>query len=301
MNRRDFLKIGGSAAIATGMGGLATIPADARPASDGPGLTVKFLGTGAAGKRRSDHPEDRRHSSVLLDNRIVIDFTPSSEDMLPEGFSPEALFFTHSHGDHYNPAAAVRLKPRAIYLGETWIQRAIGEIYSSAAIQKLPAPQILPLRVGDRINFGDISLTAVPANHATNDIHEQTLMYLIEKGDVRVLYATDTGGIPSVAGRIAIIDPHVKQGKALTGLIMESTMGLDYDEDFRIFAHSSTATVLRTVHMLTKYGRYTPPEGQPVYITHMSRSLHDTPVDKNWPDIIKPAYDGLEVVFRAPV
>ena len=126
-------------------------------------------------------------------------------------------------------------------------------------------------------------------------------IFLIEKGDVRVLYATDTGGIPSVAGRIAIIDPHVKQGKALTGLIMESTMGLDYDEDFRIFAHSSTATVLRTVHMLTKYGRYTPPEGQPVYITHMSRSLHDTPVDKNWPDIIKPAHDGLEVVFRAPV
>ena len=89
--------------------------------------------------------------------------------------------------------------------------------------------------------------------------------------------------------------------QAAINSIMESTMGLDYDEDFRIFAHSSTATVLRTVHMLTKYGRYTPPEGQPVYITHMSRSLHDTPVDKNWPDIIKPAHDGLEVVFRAPV
>ena len=298
MNRRDFLKIGGSAAIATGMGGLTTLPASAQPAGSGPALAVKFLGTGAAGARRSDHPEDRRHSSVLLDNRIIIDFTPSSEDMLPEGFHPEAIFYTHSHGDHYNPSAALKLRPGKIYLGETWIQRAIGEFHAAGASLGLPVPQILPLRVSDRISLGDLCLTVLPANHATNDLHEQTLMYLIEKGDVRVLYATDTGGIPAIAARLCRIDPHDRQGRPITGLIMESTMGLDYDEDFRIFAHSSTGTVLRTVHMLTEYGRYTPPEGQPVYLTHMARSLHDSPVDKNWPDIIKPAYDGLEVLFR---
>ncbi len=303
MNRRDFLRIGGSAALATGVGGVSALAASPSPqqrtASD-TSLAVKFLGTGAAGKRRSDHPEDRRHSSILLDKRVIIDFTPASEDMLPEGFSPEAIFYTHSHGDHYNPSAAIKLKPGKIYVGETWIQRAIGELHAAATALGLPVPQIFPLRVGDRIPVGDITLTALPANHATGDIHEQTLMYLIEKGGVRIMYATDTGGIPAIAARLAGIDPHVKPGNPITGLIMESTMGIDLDEDFRIFAHSSVATVLRTVHMLSAYGRYTPPEGQPVYITHMARSLHKEPVGHNWPAPLKPANDGLEVIFRAP-
>ncbi len=301
MNRREFLRVSGSAALASGLGGVSALASPQTNDPAGPGLTVKFLGTGAAEKRRPGHPEDRRYSSVLLDKRILIDFTATAEDMIPEGFRPEAIFFTHSHPDHYDPKAVLKLHPGKIYLGETWIARAIGQFEAASAELGIPVPDIIPLRIGDRIYLGDLVLTALPANHATPDFHEQTLIYLIEKGSVRVLYATDTGGITAVAGRMIGIDPHIKDGRPITGLIMESTMGMDWDEDFRIFAHSSTATVLRTVHMLTKYGRYTPPEGQPVYITHMARSLHHDPVNKDWPDFLKPAHDGLEVLFRPPV
>jgi len=59
-------------------------------------------------------------------------------------------------------------------------------------------------------------------------------------------------------------------------------MGLDGDEDFRIFTHSSVGTVLRTTHMLLEKGRYTPSEGQPVYLTHLARTLHGT--QASYPD-----------------
>ena len=124
------------------------------------------------------------------------------------------------------------------------------------------------------------------------------MMYLIEKDTARVLYATDTGGIPATAARIVGIGPHEK-GRPVTGIIMEATMGLGGDEDFRIFTHSSVETVLRTVHMLLREGRYTPEEGQHVYLTHMARTLHPTQaeLDATLPEPLKAAYDGLEVRF----
>ena len=124
------------------------------------------------------------------------------------------------------------------------------------------------------------------------------MMYLVEKKDVRVLYATDTGGIPAIAARIAGIDPHEK-GNPITGIIMEATMGIDGDEDFRIFTHSSVKTVERIVHMLIREGRYLPKLNQPVYLTHMARTLHPTQaeLDATLPAPLKAAYDGLEVFF----
>ena len=104
----------------------------------------------------------------------------------------------------------------------------------------------------------------------------------------------------TAAARLAGIDAHVKGGTPITGLIMEATMGLDYDEDYRMFSHSSVHDVLRTTHMLLKTSRYTPPEGQPVYLTHLARTLHGTQaeLDRNLPAPLRAAYDGLEVLFR---
>ena len=315
MDRRSFLQIGAGAVAATSLGGIASVlPAGAKVAentwkepvhfkigSEGAGpLKVRFLGTGAADwKGRDDRGELRRLSSVLLEDRILIDFTPSDADMVPEGFSPEAIFYTHSHGDHYNPAAALKLGPKLVYLGSTWVDRAREDFKAASKDSGLPVPEIVPLCVGDKVTIAGMTLTALPANHATSDLDELTMMYLIEKQEVRVLYATDTGGIPAIAARIVGIDPHAK-GKPITGLIMEATMGMDGDEDFRIFTHSSVRTVERTVHMLLREGRYTPSKGQKVYLTHLARTLHPTQaeLDATLPDPLKAAYDGLEVLFR---
>ena len=213
-------------------------------------LPVRFLGTGAAGKPTPDADGFiRRHSSVLLGGKVIIDFTPTSEDMIPEGFHPEALFYTHSHGDHYNPVAALKLAPERIFLSETWAERAMGEFETASKETGLPVPPVIPLGIGDKVTIAGMTLTALPACHATNDLKEQAMIYLVEKLPVRVLYATDTAGIPAIAARLVGIDPHIKPGNPINGLIMESTMGIDGDEDFRIFCHSSAALVLSLIHI----------------------------------------------------
>ena len=317
MDRRKFLNIGAGAAMASGIAGVlpgcaaaaAAVSADKDENTprhlnyveeDRSPLRMRFLGTGAADwNGRDSRGELRRLSSVFLDGKVLIDFTPGDADMLPEGAHPEVIFYTHSHGDHYHPAAAHQLSLKRIFLGSSWIGRATSDFEKASAETGLPVPEIVPLAPGDKVTVCGMTLTTLPANHATRDRNEQTLMYLIEKQHVRVLYATDTGGIPAVAARLVGIDPHEK-GKAITGMVMEATMGLDGDEDFRIFTHSSVGTVERTVHMLLKTERYTPNEGQPVYLTHLARTLHGTQkeLDETLPTPLKAAYDGLEVLFE---
>ena len=322
MNRRKFLNISTGAAVATGVAGMlpgcGAAAGAKRTASEtstrscgpvhikhgdeaGTPLKMRFLGTGAADwNGRDDRGELRRLSSVLLDNKVLIDFTPSDKDMIPAGVKPEVIFYTHSHGDHYNPKAALKLGIKNVFLGATWVERAKADLAKAVKETGGKVPEITPLSLGDKVTINGMTLTALPANHATGDLNEQTLIYLIEKQEVRVMYATDTGGIPAIAARIVGIDPHAK-GKAITGLVMEATMGLDGDEDFRIFTHSSVGTVLRTTHMLLDKGRYIPKEGQPVYLTHLARTLHGTQaeLDATLPKPLKAAYDGLEVTFTA--
>lgn len=320
MDRRKFLNISTGAAVATGVAGMLpscaatagakhTVSEASTRAGDpvhiklgdesGAPLKMRFLGTGAADwNGRDDRGELRRLSSVLLDNKVLIDFTPSDEDMIPAGVKPEVIFYTHSHGDHYNPKAALKLGIKNVFLGATWVERAKDDFAKAVKETGGKVPEITPLSLGDKVTINGMTITALPANHATGDMKEQTLIYLIEKQDVRVMYATDTGGIPAIAARIVGIDPHAK-GKAITGLVMEATMGIDGDEDFRIFTHSSVGTVLRTSHMLLDKGRYVPKEGQPVYLTHLARTLHGTQeeLDATLPKPLKAAYDGLEVTF----
>ena len=308
MDRRIFLKTMGAVTAATVIGetGLQATPAGKdkkKAAKKDSGLRVRFLGTGAADwKGPDDRGEHRRLSSILIDNRILIDFTPSDTDMLPEGCRPECIFYTHSHGDHCHPEALLELGVPVAHLGKTWINRAWKLFTEASEKTGRPVPELVPLSVGETIVSGDICITPLPANHAVNDT-EQALIYLIEKGPTRIIYATDTGGIMGVAARIAGIDPHIKPGNPIHGLIMEATMGMGArgDEDFRLFTHSSVDTVHRTVKMLLRRERLILKEGRGAYLTHMARTLHGTQaeLDATLPAPLKAAYDGLEVVFEA--
>lgn len=320
MDRRHFLRLSTSAAVGLGackgtwlQAIAADVPAHEQhiytlPSSqssdadaDDKGLTVRFLGTGAADWNGPDaRGEHRRRTSLLVDGSILIDFTPTDADMLPEDVHPKVIFYTHSHDDHYNPQAAMTLGVTTAYVSDTWRSRAQQDFSREAARHSLVAPKVFGLHIGDKVKIGNITFTALPANHATSDPNEQTMLYLIEKGDVRLLYATDTGGIPVAAARLVGIDGH-QQGTPITALIMEATMGMgtDSDEDFRLFTHSSVNTVLHTVNALKRVGRYQPKENQSAYLTHMARGFHGTQqeLDAQLPSPLKAAYDGLEVRF----
>lgn len=268
-------------------------------------LKMRFLGTGAAGWK-SPTSGHRRNSSVLLDDKILIDFTLSAQDMLPEGIRPKIIFYTHSHRDHFQPIEALKAGVRKVYLNETILPLAESTFAQASWESGIPVPEFVPMKYGQKVTEEGIRFTALPANHATGDLNENAQIYLIEKdfndegiARIRVVYATDTGGIMGRASRMACMDRHVA-GIGITGLVMESTMGMDHDEDFRIFNHSSAKLVQRTADVLLDTGRLILPEGQPVYLTHMAKSLNPSQeeMDRTLPWPLRAAYDGLEVVFR---
>ena len=305
MNRKEFMKVAAASMVAMGAQSAganlfaAPVARDKRAQSEG--IAVRFLGTGAADwKGRDERGEHRRLSSILVEGHILIDFTATCLDMLPEQSKPDTIFYTHSHGDHYNPAAALEAGVKMVYLSQTWYDIAKREFTAAARKQGVEMPTIIPLYVGQAVEVGGLTITPLPASHATGNTFEQALIYLIEKAGARLIYATDTGGIPAVAARLAGIDAHEK-GEPITALIMEATMGTDHDDDYRMFTHTSVGGVARIVKVLEKTKRYAPPAGQPVYLTHMARTLHPTQaeLDATLPKPLAAAYDGLEVVFRA--
>ncbi len=267
------------------------------------GIWVRFLGTGAADwDGKDERGEWRRWASILVDGHILVDFTPTVVDMLPEGARPDIVFYTHSHGDHYNPGAALKVGVKQVYLSQTWYDKAVSDFQKEAQKLKLPMPEIIPLIIGQKVKIDNLVFTAAPADHATGLVYEQSLLYLLEKGDTRVLYATDTARLPSVATKIIGIDAHLpeEKRKPINGFIMEATMGLGHETDWRYFAHADVSEVVRTVKVLCENELYLPPAGQPVYLTHMARWLHGTQaeLDAQLPSPLKAAYDGLEVVFK---
>lgn len=300
MDRRDFLKVSSVSLMAMGADDVAAKMFE--PSQEKKeGMLVRFLGTGAADWNGPDNRgEQRRLSSILVDNNVLFDFTASNIEMIPAGLKPEVVFYTHSHNDHYHPESALKIGVRKVYLSQTWFDIAKTDFEKASKKLNVQMPELIPLYIGQVVHVDGLRVTPLPASHATSKLFEQTLIYLIEKSEARVMYATDTAGIPAVAARLAGIDAHDPNGKPLTGLIMEATMGMDHDNDYRIFAHSSVGMVHRAVEVLQKTKRYLPVDDQPVYLTHMARTLHGTQaeLDATLPYPLKAAYDGLEVIFN---
>ena len=320
VSRREFLETAFATAVVGAAGGVPSA-LRAEDAATPQGIRVRFLGSGAASWRpewAKKNPYMRRQSSVLLENRVLIDFTACSFDHLPADCRPEALFQTHSHGDHYDPASAVKVGVKRLCVHETWAAAARREVAEAAKALGLPAPEVVALSFGVPVEAGGLRVTAVPANHSTSrltdGVLERTSLYLVEKGSSRLLYATDTGGIPGDAARMIGIDAHIAEPsyskrygqnpmvhapQPITALIMEATNG-DGDDDFRLFVHSSVQTVDRTVRMLKRTGRFVPPDGQSAYLTHLGIKYRGWPaekIDAELPSGLRAASDGLEVVL----
>jgi phosphoribosyl 1,2-cyclic phosphodiesterase len=309
MKRRDFLKKTTGLALAAGAAG-ALSPAEllandvlnpaellaADAANTDNTLKIRFLGTGAAGGKGSSG-KGRRHSSILVDNSFIIDFTDDSLDMLPEGARTDTIFYTHSHIDHFQPSAALKIGVKRVYLNHSWYDVAVKAYRQAASEAGAEMPEIIPTYAGVPVVMGDVTVTPLIANHPTSNLMEESQIFLLQKGGVRLLYATDTSGIPGRSARIAGIDAH-KEAYGITALIMEATMA--DPEDFRLYCHSSTATVANTVRVLLKTGRLHMPEGQKVYLTHIASSLHPKDINAGLPEPLQTAEDGMEVVFREP-
>ena len=303
-SRRDFLL--GGAALA-----CAAVPHDAISNTPPPAavetacalarcaLRVRFLGTGAIDWENgpNEYGETRRFTSVLVDGRTLIDFTPRNREMLPEGCRPEVVFYTHSHRDHFDPEAALALGVKRVYCHESWAKTA-SRLLAGAAKGR-PVPEVEGIAFGIPVVEGDVAFTALSANHSTREKGERCAMYLLDKGATRLLYATDTCGIPRDALKYAGMERDAKH--PFTAIVMEATAGLGHADDHRFFfSHSSVDLVARTVRALEASGRYRPhTAAQSVWLTHLLRAQYASmgELETTLPAPLKAAFDGMEIEF----
>lgn len=293
MARRSFL--GAVASFAAAGRDILAAPPDE-------GLHVRFLGSGSACWEREPRTSKifRRYSSVLIDGSFLIDYTWMAADMLPDGCRPKTIIYTHSHRDHYDPKAAVRLGVRDVYLQRGWLEDARRDFAKAVSEIGGEAPTIHPLDVCVPFSLDGYEILPLPGNHWTGRPHEQALIYKVSKhcadGVVRLLYATDTSGLMST-----VFFHGFTKKEPITAVIMEATGNPLQKFGALNISHSTASTVneIFTSYLKPGKGRYMPSPGQPVYLTHIGYyEWGQRTFDDEMPSGLALAHDGLEVIFK---
>ena len=259
-------------------------------------LKIRFLGTGAADWCRTKEygpkadGEWRRRSSVLIDGRILIDFTDYCFDTLGDA-KPEVVFYTHQHNDHYEARSAVKAGVKRAYVHKSWHEHAAKQFKAFAAKLGKPAPEVIGIDFFEKVEFDGYVFTLLPANHCCDRPEWLAGVYAIRKGVTHLYYATDTAYCNDRAWCF-----YVMKEPPFTAIIHESTLN---HKDTRISGHSSIDMVEYLVEALYWRGFYTPPAGRKVYLTHLSRNSHPphAEIAAGAADPLVPAHDGLEVVL----
>lgn len=238
-------------------------------------MKLRFLGTGAADWNGPDERgEWRRLTSLLIDGRVLVDFTADKLDVFAGPV--ETVLITHSHSDHYDPEAIRRLSPGAVYVNESWADDALEH--------QLP---VKPMRFGEWVQIGDMRVMQLPANHSTARPYERAGGYLFEKSGKRFLYMTDSAWIPRDASNLIGIEP-------LDAMAIDATIGPEFPDDWRVFEHTSVEMAQIMVKSLRKSGRLR--ENAPVFLTHMARTLW--PAQKDAERMVERpfvvCFDGME-------
>ncbi len=96
----------------------------------------------------------------------------------------DAAFFTHNHNDHLS--------------GHKYLPKEL-KVYASFYFKEPPSASLI--KAGDNIRIGDIQVTALSASHDAPN----PLSYLIQVGEEKLAYITDTGYIPKKTFK-AIVD-----------------------------------------------------------------------------------------------
>ena len=288
-----------------GMGAVVAASAVRRAEAAGTGamddrpIKLLFTGTGGADWFEGGNPfgqiltkgkgETRANAGAFLQDKVLIDLTVAGAKNLPKGAQPVAVFYTHSHWDHYQPSEIAKFPSiRRVYVQDGWAKSAADEVRSACGAK---APEVIPVTIGETYVESGLAFTPLPGNHYTGREGEQCVIYSVQTKRVHLLYATDTGGI--------MAETFSRLGKlpVLTAIVMNAMIGPNMRTDRRIFTHSTPELVQETAAALIGVKRYQPPAGRPVWTTHLSYKMHGTQaeVEKAYPKGVVPAKDGLVI------
>lgn len=225
----------------------------------------------------------RRASCALLDDHFLIDCGPHCTDSLRiAGIDPASvtnIFFTHLHGDHFNPENVRRIADAKQEPLNIWVRE-------DAVLPDLGNVAVHRMKLYEKYDGADgLSVTSVDANH---DQAAFPQWLLFERNGKRFLYATDGGWFINAAYNFL-------RKSDLSLLVLDATCG-DYVGDFRMGEHNSIPMIrlmlpsLRTVGMLG--------DDTKIVLTHLAPSLHKphretVEIAKN--DGLIVAYDGMQI------
>ncbi len=228
----------------------------------------------------SDDPRDKRlRPSVLLrlgDKRILIDTSPDFRyQALHHGIERlDAILYTHSHADHILGLDDVRpfnfLQKEVIPFyasAEAWetIERTFLYVFDKSPSQS-SRPRLTPhIFDGEPISVAGTCILPIRADHGDGTV------YGFRFGDCA--YLTDHSGIPPESEA---------QLKDLDVLFLDALRHNPHP------THSTVEESLKTV------GRLRP---RRAYFTHISHDLVHATTEARFPENVKLAYDGLEILI----
>jgi phosphoribosyl 1,2-cyclic phosphate phosphodiesterase len=233
-------------------------------------------------------------TSALINNDLLIDCGP---DLIPgaQKFGVylgdlTTLLVTHAHSDHWQPSnlmyrhpafCPTPLAPLEIYGPET-LMRSVPTSERWMAMQEEATLHVTTVAAGDRWRHEGYTITALPANHAGDD---PALLYVIDDGTHKLLYATDSGPFTEEAWSI------LAETAPVDAVLMDETMGSGkYGE------HQSFESFLTMRRRFIEDGVLA--DGAQVvalHFSHQSNPPHDDLVAYFEPHDVIVAYDGMVI------
>ena len=250
-------------------------------------MELLFLGTGAADYDWSHYGEEgvAGSTAALLEKHILLDCGPTVCRALArygvERDAVTAIVNTHSHSDHFAP-------------------EVIREIAGSRKIDFYGTPQACArvkdfchphaIGAGDEFTVGKCRFLTLPANHAVEDLREETFNFLIFRGGKTLLYALDTAWMTTRARRLLGRTP-------LDGVVWDATMSRP--GDWRIFEHSDPEMFRCIRKVLTDAGNIGADTS--IWFSHRARTLWpEAPADREAiaaRENVRLAHDGERVLI----
>ncbi|MCK5804330.1 MAG: MBL fold metallo-hydrolase [Lentisphaeria bacterium] len=261
-------------------------------------IDLLFTGTGAADwladnePVRAENGERRLPASLLVDGHVLIDCGPGVvEHAASLGLCPQKLtdvVYTHGHPDHFCVSELQRLACAHASRGTLLTVHAHPVLRQD--IDLVEGVVFRPVLPGGSLCFGELSATALSANHQGRTRDEQPLHYVFSKGETAFLYATD-GAWLSRDTWTALLQMH------LDAVIWDATTGFHKD-DARIFEHNSVQMVELMLGAFVRAGVLK--EAHTVLLTHLARTL--CPAQADLVEAlagtgIGPARDGMRLVL----
>ena len=258
-------------------------------------MKLRFLGTGAAGCAKKAENEikdgDRRCSSMLIDENVLVDVTLQAYDHAKKlGVDVSKItdvFLTHAHNDHFQKKVLLDFARTAKIKLNFWCQKdALENLGFDGSEGEFI--NINLVNVMDKWESGGVTVTALAANHITAG-NEQPLHYVFEKNGKSLFYGCDGGWF------MAQTWEYMRKIK-LDAVVLDATVGDDAG-NFRIGTHNSIP-MLRILNEALLQNGIMDEKGKRI-ASHIAPSVHKMTHQETEKVLAEfgmiTAYDGFEI------